>query len=309
MAPESLDAWQNLGALATSAVRGRLWDSLADPARFDRFSLRVGKLFIDFSKQFVTDDVMKQLVSLAEGSNLEEAIEALFAGQRVNVTENRAALHTALRAPLDQRPNAVAQPIEQAQAKFFDFVRAVRDARWTGFSGRPIKHVVHIGIGGSQLGPQLAVEALRGADTSLSVRFLANVDGHAIVRTLHGLDPRETLVIVASKSFTTLETGLNAESVKSWFIERTCDPTAMARHFVAVTENVDAASKFGIPPANCFEMWDWVGGRYSLWSAVGLPIALALGEAQFRDMLRGAHAVDKHFRNTPIARPCWRWPG
>lgn len=258
-------------------------------------------MFIDYSKQRIDAAVMAALIDLAEECGLDDAIQAMFVGEHVNTTEDRPALHTALRAPDGEGPKAVAGLVEAERNRFLTFAEDVRSGRWRGHTGEAISTVVHIGIGGSHLGPELVCQALR-PDSDPEIRFLANIDGDAATRALTGLDPATTLFIVASKSFATLETRTNAATARSWFVERTCDPHAVARHFVAVTANDEAAQAFGMPPANRFATWDWVGGRYSLWSAVGLPIAIALGRSGFDDLLAGAYLADRHFRTTPTAR-------
>ena len=257
--------------------------------------LGTGGLLMDFSRQLVDDAIIDALLRLAHESGLQAAIEDLFTGGIVNASEGRAALHTAIRAPRDERPEAVADVIEAEQQRMFDLARRVRDGRWRGASGKPFTTVVHIGIGGSRLGPELVARAL-GSD--LEIRFLSNLDGAAAIRTFMHLDPDETLVVVASKSFETLETMTNARYARSWLLERTGDANAVEQHFIAVTANIDAARRFGIPEQHCLAMWDWVGGRYSLWSAVGIPIALALGEAGFRELADGAYRMDRHFRTS-----------
>ena len=295
MSVDALASWQHLGSLATKTVGTHLKTTVATKSRFESMSLRVGKLLVDFSKQRATGEVIKGLVALANECSLQSAIEDLFEGALVNATEGRAALHTALRAPLAERPEAVAKIVEDEQMRLFDFADRLRTGRWRGSTGKAIKNIVHIGIGGSHLGPELALTSL-GQDPRFTIRFLANIDGLAAVRAFAGLDPEQTLVIVVSKSFGTLETLNNARYARSWFLERTGDEDAIARHFIAVTANTDAALELGIPAEHCLPMWDWVGGRYSLWSAVGLPVAVALGEEGFRAMLAGAHKMDRHFR-------------
>ena len=265
------------------------------------YSARLGPLFFDYSKQRIDTAVIAALADLAEESGLHDAIQALFDGEHVNTTEDRPALHTALRAPDGEGPEAVGGLVEAERDRFLTFAEDVRSGRWRGHAAKAIRTVVHIGIGGSHLGPELVCQALK-PDSDPEIRFLANIDGDAATRALAGLDPATTLFIVASKSFTTLETRTNAATARSWFVERTCDPGAIPRHFVAVTANDDAAEAFGMPPANRFAMWDWVGGRYSLWSAVGLPIAIALGRPGFERLLKGAHLVDRHFRRMPPER-------
>ena len=261
--------------------------------------LTTGGLLMDFSRQRVDWDIIDALLTLARERGVESAIEDLFKGVTVNASEHRAALHTAMRAPHRERPAAVADVIEAEQARMLDVVKHVRDGDWRGATGKPFSTLVHIGIGGSRLGPELVVNALGG---NFDIRFLSNVDGNAATQAFADLDPNETLIVVASKSFETLETIINARYARSWLLERTGDEHSVARHFVAVTANVEAARRFGIPTDRCLRIWDWVGGRYSLWSAVGLPIAIALGESGFRELLDGAHHMDRHFRTSPPAQ-------
>ncbi|MCY3837782.1 MAG: glucose-6-phosphate isomerase [Gammaproteobacteria bacterium] len=287
--PQDLGAWQRLAGLAKprtgKPVTGRA------TAR----SRRLGPIFIDFSKQALDDEVAEALTVLASESNLASAIDGMFSGARINSTEGRPVQHTLLRAPSETCPEEVATERE----RFLALADAVRSGQRRGYTGKPFEIVVVIGIGGSQLGPELVVDALRPPHAP-EVRFLANIDGDAAVRALAGLDPATTLVIFVSKSFTTLEARVNAQTVRSWFLERTVQPRVVEEHFLAVTANQAAAREFGIAPDNRFAMWDWVGGRFSLWSAAGLPIAIALGRGGFEDLLAGAHMVDDHFRETPL---------
>ena len=257
---------------------------------------------MDYSRQCVDDEILDALIALGEESNLQSAIEDLFQGGIVNPSEGRAALHTALRAPHDERPEAVADVIEAEQARMLELAARVRDGQWRGVTGKPFSAVLHIGIGGSRLGPELVVKALRrAAARDIDIRFLSNVDGTAAIRAFTDLDPNATLIVVASKSFETLETMINARHARSWLLEGSGDGNAVQRQFVAVTANIDAARRFGIPAKHCLPMWDWIGGRYSLWSAVGLPSAIALGEAGFRELLDGGHRMDRHFRTARLA--------
>ena len=292
--PQELAAWQRLGSLAQRRIDTAL--AAADTRRFGRFSQRLGPLFVDYSKQRIDQDIRDALVELARQSGVEQAIDALFAGRPVNDTEGRAALHTELRgAPDECRPE-----VRRARERFLRFAEQVRRGEYRGINGRRIETVIHIGIGGSHLGPELATQALAHSSAAPAIRFLANVDGHAAASAFAGLDPATTLVTIASKSFTTLETRINAETTCSWFLERTCDRAAIARHFVALTANTAAARQFGVTAENCFPLWDWVGGRYSLWSAVGLPVAIAIGSEEFEELLAGARSVDAHFRSAPL---------
>ena len=293
-APEQLAAWRRVGALAEALVGSSGADAGVD---FDACSARLGPLLVDYSKQRLDVETKQALFALAEEAGLPAAIESFFAGAAVNATEGRAASHMELR-----RLGAKAE-VEAERRRFLAFAEGVRGGAYRGATGRPIASVLHVGIGGSHLGPELIVDALAAAATTgPEVRFLANIDGHAAGAALAGLDPATTLVIVASKSFTTLETSQNAAAVKSWFLERTCDAAALGKHFVAVTANAAAAGAFGVPPDNCFRLRDSVGGRFSLWSAVGLPIAIAHGVDAFDELLAGAHGVDEHFRTAALDR-------
>ena len=291
--PQELDAWRRLAALAERRAGSHARP--ADP--FESYCRRLGPILVDYSRQRVDDEIAHALADLASESGLETAIGELFQGKRINLSENRAVLHTALRAPPDECPVEVAGERE----RFLGFADGVRSGERMGYTGKPFGTVVVIGIGGSQLGPELVVDAL-SSGSAPHVRFLANVDGDAVQRTLAGLDPATTLVVVVSKSFTTLETRINAETVRSWFLERTCEPGVVDQHFVGVTANDRAAAEFGIAREHRFAMWDWVGGRFSLWSAAGLPIAIALGRDAFEDLLAGAHRIDVHFRDSPLPR-------
>lgn len=288
-APQDLRSWNRLVALA---ARERV--SHPQSMRLD-----TGGLLMDFSRQRIDQDIIDALIALAHESGLPSSIKELFEGAVVNPSERRAALHTAVRASHRERPKAVADLIETEQARMLDVARQVREGDWHGAAGKPFSTVVHIGIGGSRLGPELVVNALGG---EFDIRFLSNIDGNAAIRAFADLDPNETLIVVASKSFGTLETITNARFARSWLLERTGDANAVARHFVAVTANVEAARRFGIHADRCLPIWDWIGGRYSLWSAVGLPIAIAQGETGFRELLDGAHHMDHHFRTSPPAQ-------
>ncbi|HJV05859.1 MAG TPA: glucose-6-phosphate isomerase [Chromobacteriaceae bacterium] len=277
-----------------------------DPRRFDTFSLELDGLLLDYSKNRITARTMELLFELAETADLAGWIARMRRGERINISENRAVLHTALRLPenasllLDGAD--VVPAIHQVLQRALRFAEQVRAGQWLGFSGKPIRDVVNLGIGGSDLGPLVVAEALSPyASPNVSVHFVSNVDGQHIAETLQRLDPATTLFIVASKSFTTPETLLNAQAARSWFLQH-ATPADIARHFVAVSTNREAVTAFGIDPANMFEFWDWVGGRYSVWSAIGLPVMLAVGEASFRQFLAGAHAMDEHFFNAPFAQ-------
>ena len=278
---------------------------VADLSRAEKFSLSACDLLIDFSKNRVTEESMEKLFALAEATGLRAKIEAMFTGEKINRTEDRAVLHTALRAPRDVQVFVdgvnVIPEVHEVLDSMAAFSERVRSGEWKGFTGKPIKNIVNIGIGGSDLGPVMAYEALRPyTQRELTVRFVSNVDGTHIVEALRDLNADETLFIVASKTFTTQETMTNAETARDWLLERLKDKAAVAKHFVAVSTNAGEVSKFGIDTANMFGFWDWVGGRYSLCSAIGLPVMLAVGADNFRKLLAGFHAMDSHFRTAPF---------
>ena len=278
-----------------------------DPERGTRLSAEAAGLYLDYSKHRVTDETLTLLLKLADDCGLAGRIEAMFSGGKINVTEQRAALHVALRAPAGERIELDGVDVVPAVHAVLDrmavFADDVRGGRWQGHTGRPIRNVVNIGIGGSDLGPVMAYEALRHySRREMTFRFVSNVDGTDFVEATRDLDPAETLFIVCSKTFTTLETLTNAHTARAWSLRALGDERAVRRHFVAVSTNADAVVKFGIDPANMFEFWDWVGGRYSMDSAIGLSTMLAVGPAQFREMLAGFHAMDRHFRTAPLQR-------
>jgi glucose-6-phosphate isomerase len=278
-----------------------------DPGRGERLTAEAAGLYLDYSKHRVTDETLRLLLALAESAGLRARIDAMFRGEKINVTERRAALHVALRAPRGQRivvdGEDVVPRVHAVLDRMADFSARVRGGAWTGHTGRRIRSVVNIGIGGSDLGPAMACEALRPySDRSLALRFVSNVDGADFVEATRDLDPAETLFIVSSKTFGTLETLTNARTARDWCLRALGDERAVARHFVAVSTNAPLAAKFGIDPANMFEFWDWVGGRYSCDSAIGLSLMIAIGPDHFRDMLAGFHAMDEHFRAAPFER-------
>ncbi|RSS24676.1 glucose-6-phosphate isomerase [Streptomyces sp. WAC08452] len=274
-----------------------------DPGRAERYVVRVGDLRIDYSKNLVTDETLALLRELAAATGVFELRDAMFRGERINITEDRAVLHTALRAPRDAVIEVdgenVVPKVHAVLDKMAGFADRVRSGEWTGHTGKRIKNVVNIGIGGSDLGPAMAYEALRAfTDRSLTLRFVSNVDGADLHEAVRDLDPAETLFIVASKTFTTIETITNATSARSWLLEGLGgDEKAVARHFVALSTNAEKVADFGIDTANMFEFWDWVGGRYSYDSAIGLSLMIAIGPDRFREMLDGFRIVDEHFRN------------
>jgi glucose-6-phosphate isomerase len=269
-----------------------------DSDRFAKYSLQDNHLLFDFSKQLITDEILQSLLDLARETNLDGAINAMFSGEKINITEDRAALHTALRLP-----NSKHQPAEVGQAlrQMEQFVSAIHDKKWLGADSQPITTIVNIGIGGSDLGPAMVVDALSEfAVDGMTVHFVSNVDPSHIQSVLSLCDAGQTLFTIASKSFTTLETHQNANAARRWFLSSGFTENDIAKHFVAITSNRAAAEAFGIKADNIFPMWDWVGGRYSLWSAIGLPIALAVGMGSFKQLLGGAHAMDEHFQHTPL---------
>ena len=277
----------------------------ADPERFDRFSLRLGDLLVDYSKNRITEMTLDLLVRLAGEAGLRTWIEAMFSGEKINRTENRAVLHVALRnrsnRPILVDGEDVMPAVNAVLADMRRFSEQVRTGEWRGHTGKPVRTVVNIGIGGSDLGPCMIATALRPYwHERLDARFVSNVDGTHLIEALRGLDPAETLFIVASKTFTTQETLANARSARAWLVEQLGDAAAVARHFVAISTNTAAVREFGIDPANMFGFWDWVGGRYSSWSAIGLPVAVLVGMDRFEEFLTGGHEMDEHFRTAPF---------
>ncbi|MFF9586229.1 glucose-6-phosphate isomerase [Streptomyces achromogenes] len=277
----------------------------ADPGRAERYVVRVGDLYIDYSKHLITDETLALLQELATATGVSALRDAMFRGERINVTENRAVLHTALRAPRDavievDGENVVPQ-VHAVLDRMARFADRVRSGEWTGHTGRPIRNVVNIGIGGSDLGPAMAYEALRPYTArELTFRFVSNVDGADLHEAVRDLDPAETLFIVASKTFTTIETITNATSARSWLLDAfDGDEKAVAKHFVALSTNAGKVAEFGIDTDNMFEFWDWVGGRYSYDSAIGLSLMIAIGPDRFREMLDGFRLMDEHFRTAP----------
>ena len=297
-------AWQKLAAhqkqLETTTMRELF---AKDPERFNKFSIEFGGILYDFSKNRITEETLDLLVSLAEQAKVKEMAEAMFTGEKINVTERRAVLHTALRNrannPVYVDGKDVMPDVNRVLAKMKDFCARVRSGEWKGYTGKAITDVVNIGIGGSDLGPCMVCEALAPYQSILTPHFVSNVDGTHIVETVKKLNPETTLFIVASKTFTTQETMTNAHSAKKWLLDALKDEKAVASHFVALSTNREEVEKFGIDPNNMFEFWNWVGGRYSLWSAIGLSIALAVGFENFEELLTGAHEADVYFRTTP----------
>jgi glucose-6-phosphate isomerase len=279
----------------------------ADPARFERFSLQVGEILLDYSKNRITDETMNLLVQLAEEADVAGWRERMFGGDKINHTENRAVLHVALRnrsnTPVMVDGEDVMPKVNAVIERMGVFAEQVRNGQWRGYSGEPITDVVNIGIGGSDLGPQMVVQALKPyRHPRLNMHFISNIDGAHVKEALETLNPETTLFIVASKTFTTQETMTNAHYAREWFLAKSRSEAHIARHFVAVSTNREAVTAFGIDPANMFEFWAWVGGRYSLWSAIGLSIVLAVGVERFIELLAGAHDMDAHFRQAPLAQ-------
>ena len=278
-----------------------------DPKRGERLACEAAGIYLDYSKNLVTDETLTLLLRLAQESGLRERIEAMFRGEKINVTENRAVLHVALRAPRDavimHDGKNVVPEVYAVLDKMADFANRLRSGAWQGSTGKRIRNVINIGIGGSDLGPVMAYEALKHySERSLTFRFVSNVDSTDFAEAVRDLDAAETLFIVCSKTFTTLETMTNAHTARDWLLSRLKDKGAIARHFVAVSTNAEAVAKFGIDTANMFGFWDWVGGRYSMGSAVGLSTMIAIGPDNFRAMLGGFHAIDEHFRTAPFER-------
>ena len=278
-----------------------------DPTRGDRMNLSVGDLYVDWAKHRLTDETMTKLFALARRADVEGLRDAMFAGEHINVTEDRAVLHVALRAPrgtsMSVDGHDVVPDVHAVLDRMSAFADRIRSGSWTGHTGRPIRAVVNIGIGGSDLGPRMAHEALRPYCASdLDVRFCSNVDGNEFWELTHDLDPAQTLFIVASKTFTTLETMTNAHTARRWLLDALGEDADVARHFVAVSTNAEAVAAFGIDTANMFEFWDWVGGRYSCDSAIGLSLMIAIGPPAFRDMLAGFRLIDEHFVSAPLER-------
>src|SRR5438105_6557381 len=301
-------SWQKLEEHYQTAHNLHLRTLFAEnPHRGERFALEAVGIYLDYSKNRVTDETVQLLLELAGSSGLRERIDAMFNGEKINVTERRAVLHVALRAPRDQSiivdGQNVVPEVHAVLDKMANFSNRIRSGAWTGYTGKRIRNVINIGIGGSDLGPSMAYDALQYySDRNLTMRFVSNIDGNEFVEATRDLDPAETLFIVCSKTFTTLETLTNAHTARAWCVRALGDERAVRRHFVAVSTNAEAVAQFGIDPASMFGFWDWVGGRYSMDSAIGLSTMLAIGPEQFREMLTGFHAMDQHFRTTPLDR-------
>lgn len=278
---------------------------LSDPERFNRYQLQVENLFLDFSKNRINDEILSALIQLAKDANVEAMREAMFAGEKINTSENRAVLHTALRDFSKKEVVVdgvnVKNEITHERKRVQKLVESVHSGKWRGFSGKVITDVVNIGIGGSDLGPKMVCEALKPYHQEhTKVHFVSNVDADSILSALSVVNPETTLFIIASKSFTTQETLMNANTAREWLIDYYKDESAVANHFVAVSSALDKVAAFGIDLDNCFAMWDWVGGRYSLWSSIGMPIAFAVGFDHFMSLLQGAYKMDQHFTEAPL---------
>lgn len=301
-----LASWQFLVEHAREMKQCHLNDLFAsDPDRFEKFSLKLPHLLLDYSKNLVTDQTLSGLIRLAKDCDVELWRDKMFAGEKINLTENRAVLHTALRnrsgKELIVDGENITETIEAQLEKMAYFVKLVRQGEWKGYSGKRITDIVNIGVGGSNLGPQMVTEALKHySDNSVRVHYVSNVDGAQIAEVLRPLDPASVLFVISSKTFTTTETITNANTAKSWLTSASFNQDAVKHHFVAVTANVGNAVSFGINAENIFSMWEWVGGRFSLWSAIGLPIALDMGFDKFLALLEGAHQMDRHFCETPL---------
>ncbi|MGE6182988.1 glucose-6-phosphate isomerase [Aeromonas media] len=310
--PTQTQAWQALEAHFAANKETRLKDLFAqDPQRFDKFSLTYqGDILVDYSKNLITEETLKLLVDLAKETDLRSAIDAMFNGEKINMTEGRSVLHVALRnrsdRPIESDGKDVMPEVKAVLAKMKGFCEKIISGEWKGYTGKAIQHVVNIGIGGSDLGPVMITEALRPYKNHLQMHFVSNVDGTHIAETLKKIDPETTLFLVASKTFTTQETMTNALTARDWFINIAGDKAHVAKHFAALSTNGKAVAEFGIDTDNMFEFWDWVGGRYSSWSAIGMPIALSVGFENFEALLQGAFEMDMHFatasyeQNVPV---------
>ena len=302
-------AWKDLGAHYKKVGETHLRQLFADdPKRGERLTVEAVGLFLDYSKNRITDETVKLLIRLAEESQLRERIDAMFRGDKINLTEKRAVLHTALRAPRDATivvdGENVVPKVHAVLDRMANFANRLRSGEWKGHTGKRIRNVVNVSIGGSDLGPVMAYEALKHySDRAMIFRFVSNVDGTDFAEAVQDLDPTETLFVISSKTFTTLETMTNAQTARAWSLAGLAgDEQSVAKHFVAVSTNTSEVAKFGIDTANMFEFWDWVGGRYSMDSAIGLSTMVAVGPENFRALLHGFHQMDEHFRTTPFER-------
>jgi glucose-6-phosphate isomerase len=305
--PTETTSWQKLTAhlLTMQATQMReLFEE--DPHRFEKFKITFNDILIDYSKNIVTEETMNLLIDLANEVQLKDSIDAMFNGDKINQTEHRSVLHVALRnmsnTPFHVDGENVMPQVNSALEQMMNFSNRLISGEWKGYTGKPITHIVNIGIGGSDLGPLMVTEALKPYHENIIPYFVSNVDGTHIAETLKKVNPESTLFIIASKTFTTQETMTNAESAKSWFLDKTAGKGDVAKHFVAVSTNTKSVTAFGIAPENMFEFWDWVGGRYSLWSSIGLSIACTIGFDNFKHLLEGAHDADNHFKNEPFEK-------
>jgi glucose-6-phosphate isomerase len=308
ISPLQTKSWQQLQEHSTEIkdvhMRNLFHD---DPERFNRFSLQLDDILFDYSKNIITENTMQLLLQLAEESKVKDAIEAMFIGEKINRTEDRAVLHTALRnfsgKPVFVDGSDVMPDVFRVLDQMKNFSEKIHNGQWKGYTGKKIKYIVNIGIGGSDLGPVMVTEALRPYwREGIQAYFVSNVDGTHIAETLKKITPDETLFLIASKTFTTTETMTNANTAREWFLESAKDEAQIAKHFAALSTNEKDVVKFGIDKNNMFEFWDWVGGRYSLWSAIGLSIVLTIGYENFEQLLKGAHATDDYFRTTPFEK-------
>lgn len=305
--PTETDAWRKLEMIFLTLQATHMRELFEDDTeRFQKFSVRFEDILVDYSKNILNEEALNLLFQLANDVELRAGIDAMFKGDKINRTENRSVLHTALRnrsnTPVYVDGQDVMPEVNRVLGQMKGFSERLRSGEWRGFSGRPITHIVNIGIGGSDLGPVMVTEALRPYWSGITPLFVSNVDGTHIAETLKKVDPETTLFIIASKTFTTQETMTNAETARAWFLERTGNKGEVAKHFVAVSTNQEAVTAFGISPENMFVFWDWVGGRYSLWSSIGLSIVCTIGYENFIQLLEGAHAMDKHFKQEPFEK-------
>jgi glucose-6-phosphate isomerase len=305
--PTEVPSWQKLEVLFLTLQATTMKELFAsDPQRFGKFSVSLDDILVDYSKNLVTEEVMNELMNLAHDVELGTAIQAMFRGAEINQTEQRSVLHIALRnrsnTPILVDGVDVMTQVNAVLHQMKDFSARLLSGAWKGFTGKPITDIVNIGIGGSDLGPYMVTEALRPYWRNITPHFVSNVDGTHLAETVKHLNPETTLFIIASKTFTTQETMTNAESARSWFLEKTGSKGEVAKHFVAVSTNEKEVTRFGIAPENMFVFWDWVGGRYSLWSSIGLSIACTIGFENFEKLLDGAHHMDKHFKNEPFEK-------
>jgi len=277
-----------------------------DPSRFDKYSITFEDILLDYSKNIINEETMKLLIELAKECELEDAIEKMFTGDEINETENRAVLHTALRNFSDDPAYVdgedVMPEVKAVLNQMKEFSEKLLSGEWNGYTGKPITDIVNIGIGGSDLGPVMVTEALKPYWKNITPHFVSNVDGTHIAEILKKLDPETTLFMIASKTFTTQETMTNAHTARDWFLEHAKNSDYVKKHFVAISTNEEGVIKFGIDPKNMFRFWDWVGGRYSLWSAIGLSIACTIGYENFEQLLKGAYAMDEHFRTASFEK-------